>query len=133
MQELDTRKEATQKNKFPRSFLIWAILPVVPMAIFYYGSEPYKHWGAMFTLVFIGSLIVYRTLQQFLDECANAYIPYIVVTFLAIMPVAIFAPFQYSLIAWIVYGVIVGVATFYGIVKITVDAVKSFPEEMKRK
>ena len=127
MQELDNRKEATRQNSFPRSFLIWAILPAVPMAIFYYGSDPYKRWGAMFTLVFIGSLIVYRTLQQFFDERANAFIPYVVATFLAIMPVAIFAPSPYSLIAWIVYGVIVGVATFYGIVKITIDAVKSFP------
>jgi hypothetical protein len=64
-------------------------------------------------VAFISSQFVWRAIQTVTGKSCFECLPYIVATFLAIVPIMLFAPSQYSHVALIVWGVLISVAAFY--------------------
>jgi len=85
----------------------------IALVIAFYASAPWKLWGAYGVLVFISSQFVWRAIETVTGKFSFEWLFYIVATFLAIVPVMLFAPEQYSHIALIVWLVLMGVAGFY--------------------
>ncbi len=85
----------------------------IALILAFYAPAPWKLWGAYGVLVFISSQVVLRAIQTVTSKSCLECLPYIVATFLAIVPVMLFAPDQYSHIALIVWLALLGVAMFY--------------------
>jgi hypothetical protein len=114
--------------KQPYKVLLGVGLPILLFSIAltaaFFAPAPWKLWVAYGVLVFVSSQFVWRAIQTIAGKPCSECIPYIVATFLAIAPVMLFAPEQYSHIALIVWGVLVGAAGFYWAVAGIVHEVK---------
>lgn len=116
---------ATTPSRKPKySFFFTVFVPSVAALVSYLTPSPFKEWGLACLLASIGVIVLFRTAEEFLDAArARATLPYSIATFLAVTPFAVWGQGIYQQIGLIVYGVIVGVALFYWLVKLFVDAV----------
>jgi len=92
------------------------LLFAIALILAFYAPSPWKLWGLYGVLVFTSSQLVWRAIESVAGKSCFECLPYIVATFLAIVPVMLFAPEQYSHVALIVWGVLIGVAAFYWMV-----------------
>jgi hypothetical protein len=98
------------------------IVTTVSAFITYLAPSPFKEWGGAGLLASLGVIVLFRTAEQFLGTPrARATLPYSIATFLVVTPVAVWGQGIYHLVGLVVYFVIVGVALFYWLIKMTVD------------
>jgi len=121
-----TTSRSTPSQRFFTPGVIFTIaFPTVCFAIALYTSSPYKEWGLVGAFMSVGTLMLYRAIQECIGtRYANASLPYSIATFLAVVPFGIWETGIVRLVAYIVYGSIIGVTGFYWIVWVTVDEFK---------
>jgi hypothetical protein len=127
MMEKQQQNEPAKQRIVFSGFMLFLAVSIASLLVLQLGSGIYKQWGEAIFMGLIGSLIVFRCLQEFIGNRVYGVVPYILPTFWAVTFVAIFASPQASLIAWIVYWTLAVIAGFYWVLHIIVDAVKTFP------
>ena len=123
---MTTTTQPSAKGQRPNIVLLFTVVvPIICAILGFLTPSPFKEWGLAGLLISLGSLMLYRAAEQFLgDTRAVATLPYSIATFLVLVPVAIWGTGDYQRIALIVFLTLVGVATFYSIVRIAVDEFK---------
>ncbi len=113
----------TARPRQPNYALFFTVIvPIACYLISYLTPSPFKEWGLVGLLVSLGTLALFRTAEEFLDRArARATLPYSIATFLVVAPFAVWGQGIFQQIGLIMYGVIVGVAIFYALVKVTID------------
>jgi len=105
--------------------LFTVIFPIVCLIVGFVTPSPYKEWGLAGVLISIATLVLFRTVEQFLSaDRAKASLPYSIATFLVLVPCGVWGTGTLQQVAFITFFTIVGVATFYSLVWITVDEFK---------
>jgi hypothetical protein len=124
-QATTTAVPATPSRQPNYRFFLTVVVPSVSVLIAYLTPSQVKEWGIMGLLTSIGGIVLFRTAEEFLDDArARTTLPYSIATFLVVVPFAIWGQGIYQYIGLIVYGVIVGAACFYSLVKVAVDSFK---------
>ncbi|GLV61180.1 hypothetical protein KDH_79960 [Dictyobacter sp. S3.2.2.5] len=86
---------------------------MVIAGIFLYFPLPWKMWGTILLCVVLGSQMVWRFMTIIAPSYARKLLPYIVATFLVLVPFYAFGHGLYQLVAIIVFAAIIGITGFY--------------------
>ncbi len=117
-----TTAPATASRKIDYRFFFTVVVPSVSVLVAYLTPSPFKEWGLVCLFASIGEIVVFRTTEEFLGTPrAVATVPYSTATLLAVTPFAVWGQGIYQHIGLIVYGVIIGLALFYWLIKVVVD------------
>jgi protein-S-isoprenylcysteine O-methyltransferase Ste14 len=137
MQQLEENQPVKPARSVPWSAFSLVVIMLVGVgsyALVYFAPSPYKQWGGTIFLPFIGSIIVFRTLEECVNrEIAKAFLPYAASMLLVAAALGLFASGLLSNAGWSVFAVIVCVAGICWLVRIFINAGKDFKKDVLHK
>jgi hypothetical protein len=101
--------------------IIAAVILGVSMLAQFYAPAPWNKYGGIVVMTLTASLIVARAIQVITANKARlTFLPYVIVTFLVLASMIVFASGLVQLVAGIVFGALVGFAGLYWITALMV-------------
>lgn len=110
MQNLEQEQPGKQYKTF-FWLIVYGVTAPVSFIFLVYGGESHKQWAGMIALSSVGSLIVFRTLQECASaQIAEAFAPYVSAVLLIAVVLGVFVPGILSTVGLSVFAFIVCIA-----------------------